>query len=92
MPTMEEKTRKRSYFDWIQDKYHYWTQRRQLIVQRACLADIACLESELETAAAHPEAHRVHVDVVGQRGFAAFVAIVHRDGGVFVSENCCTIR
>ena len=44
--------------------YHDGTKRSQLVVERPCLCNVTRLECDLETTAAHPKAHAVHVDVV----------------------------
>ncbi len=66
-----------------------------MIVELATLVDVASLERHLKAAAAHPEPHGVHVNVVGlrrTRRLAAVVAqrreILHkRVGRVLVPEN-----
>lgn len=40
----------------------------ELVVELARLVDRVRLHRDLQTATPHPEAHRIHVDVVGQRG------------------------
>lgn len=42
----------------------YW---HECIIHPPCLRHAASLERDLQAAAAHPKAHRVHVDVIWQR-------------------------
>ncbi len=43
---------------------HAWAEGGQLVIQQSRLADVARLEGDLQTAAAHAEAHAVLVDMV----------------------------
>lgn len=51
------------------------SQRAQLIVHAASLGDILSLERDLQTAAAHPKSHGVHVDKVIRRGAVAHIVV-----------------
>jgi hypothetical protein len=44
--------------------YHDWADDRELVIQEACLLNVAGLEGNLQTRAAHTKPHAVHVDVV----------------------------
>ena len=73
--------------------YHDWTDYRELVIQKTRLLNVASLEGDLQTGAAHPKPHAVHVDVVGS-GVALGTSVAerelfHKGGGcVGVFEYC----
>lgn len=44
--------------------HHDRSYRNKGVVHPSCFRDAACLESNLQTAATHAEAHRIHIDVI----------------------------
>lgn len=73
--------------------YHDWADYRELVIQETCLLNVASLEGDLQTRAAHAEPHTVHVDVVGS-GVALSTGVIwwelfHEGGGsARVFEDC----
>lgn len=58
----------------------------QLVIQQSRLANVACLEGDLQTTAAHAKAHAVHVDVVRLGRLLRFTARVPQ-GAVVLYER-----
>jgi len=48
--------------------YHYRSDGNQSVIHATRVLDTAALEGQLQTAAAHSKAHRVHVNVVIESG------------------------
>lgn len=73
--------------------YHDWADYRELVIQETCLLNVASLEGDLQTRAAHAEPHTVHVDVVGlsialSTGVIGGQLLSERGGSTRVLEDC----
>lgn len=68
-----------------------------MIVETACFINVACLECDLETTAAHAERHRIHVDVIWLSSTIRSLLVVLRpvtvpwDGWVDKGAGCVDI-